>query len=112
VSQPDRIESVIKLSTGYEVEVDLDKPATSSWRGHLARAILGERVLAEAKNPTDRPEGQPDVGTIPEEIRHLLATMNPSLKDALLYQIVYDDVLKLAKRLDRKIAKQVQASEV
>src|SRR5690349_21102458 len=86
----------LRLSTGYEVEIDLDTTSTAAWRGHLARAIFGERVLAEVKDPKDRPAGEVAYDAIPEEILYLLATMPEALKDALLFRIFFEDVLRLA----------------
>jgi hypothetical protein len=98
----------LRLSTGYEVEVDLDKISTLHWRGHLARAILGERVLEEAKHQQDRATPAWHFDAIPEEIRYILATTPPALKDALLYQLFFEEIVKLAKRLDRKFAKRLE----
>lgn len=96
---------VLRLSTGYEVEIDLSKPRTAVWRRHLALAVLGERVFAEDKEAKDRLPGGLPFDAIPEEIMFLLATMPDGLKDILLYQIFYEDILKLAPRLDRKLGK-------
>ena len=96
---------ILRLSTGYEVEVDLEKTSTVGWRRHLARAILGERVLAEARQPQDRTEPGWHLDAIPEEVLYLLATTPAEVKDLLLYQLFFEDITKLVDRLNREVAK-------
>ncbi len=101
---------ILRLSTGYEVEVDFNKTSTVHWRSHLARAILGERVLAEAKQPQDRTTRGVHFDAIFEEIHYLLATTPPELKDALLYQLFFEEMLKLPKKLGRKFGRPASSS--
>ncbi len=97
----------LKLSTGYVVSVNLERLTTGAWRTHLARAILGERLFAEAKQPSDRAEPGVYFDVVPEEINYLIATTDASIKDALLYQIFYEEVMKLARKLDKKFSSPV-----
>ncbi len=98
----------LKLSTGYEVEVDFER-SSRTWRGHLARAILGERFFAEARRTMDRRHAAAHYEVIGEEARHVIATTDLALKDLLLLQIFSEDVERLVKRLERKTAAEKEA---
>jgi hypothetical protein len=89
----------LKLSTGYRLAVDLNDDSPG-WRDHLARAILGERYLAEVQNAVDRHEAGADIGIVIEEIMFLLTTTSPELKDAMLEQIMFEDIVRQARILE------------
>lgn len=87
----------IKLSTGYEVEVDLTK-TTRSWLPHLARAIIGERLLQDSKAA-----GEWRLDVIPEEIRYLLVTVPQEHKDMLLWEFIWEAVIRQYRRIEKRV---------
>lgn len=86
----------IKLSTGYELAVDLTK-TTKSWLPHLARTIVGERFFKDSKASK---RWLPEV--VSEEVRFLLVTMPSAQKDLLLGQVIYERVMQLYRKLEKR----------
>lgn len=94
----------IRLSTGYEVDVDLTK-TSRAWLPHLARAIIGERFLSDSKAAH---EWRPEVIVV--ELRYLLVAIPPEHKDAILGQVIWDAVMKVYKKLEKRAAEQAEST--
>ena len=73
---------LLRLSTGARVEVDF-RCSPRRWASVLAEAIVRERLGGEA---ADRPQDLEDA--LAEEVRYILATTPPQLKDILLAHLI------------------------
>ena len=88
--------SVVRLSTGYEVEFDFSSTRWKKDLRHPAHAIIGERLEARNEHGVDEPRGadrpSPPEEEFLEEIRYITLTADGVLKHSLIAFVIMDAV--------------------
>ena len=84
---------VLRLSTGDTVEVDF-RWSPQRWTTTLAEAVLRGRLAQEDEGRTPTIED-----ALAEEVRYLLATTSPQIKDILLAHLIASAVERRLRRM-------------